>query len=172
MSHPTIRAFRRSCIPLLSAFGLGIAAACAQSATSLARAAHDLTTSIATPLSVTAPTARSPLKIEHVRFEPGPLTETAPSTTVKLDMVNESAHGLTDLVVRLWIEEAVPPNSSIVPRRTLAGPYTLRGKVVLEPGHTINYEMLLRNLSPDCACVVKVDVLSVRSLPTARSAAR
>jgi len=44
--------------------------------------------------------------------------------------------------------------------KTLVRPFKIRGNVVLQAGYTINYEMLLRNLSSDCRYIATVDVVS------------
>jgi hypothetical protein len=36
------------------------------------------------------------------------------------------------------------------------------GYATIEAGYTLNYEMLLRNLSPDCSCVADVSITSAR----------
>jgi hypothetical protein len=53
--------------------------------------------------------------------------------------------------------------------KALVRPFKIRGNVVLQAGYTVNYEMLLRNLSSDCRCIATVDVVSVQWLPEAGS---
>ena len=36
----------------------------------------------------------------------------------------------------------------------------IRGRVDLQAGYTLNYEMLLRNLPPDCSCVADVAIVA------------
>jgi hypothetical protein len=113
--------------------------------------------------------APSVLRIEHVRLEPPPPMQTLPSTVLKFEAYNTSSNRVADVVFEISIVEKLPPSQEGALPRVLVGPFTIRGDFVLESGYTINYEMLLRNLASDCACVAKVDVLSVRSLPDSGS---
>ena len=63
---------------------------------------------------------------------------------------------MTDVLLEVSILEQLPPGEPLRSRRVLAGPFFVRGTAVLQPGYTINYEMLLHNLSSDCSCVPKV----------------
>ena len=106
----------------------------------------------------------APLRVENVRLEAEPRSETVPSTVLKFDVFNASLKRLTDLVLEISITEK-PSDQVPGPSRMLVRPFKIRGNVVLESGYTINYEMLLRQFSSDCDCIANVDVLSVRSLP-------
>jgi hypothetical protein len=107
----------------------------------------------------------SSLKIEHVRLEPPPSTESLPSTLLKFDVLNESSGRLTDLVLEVSIVEKPTLADSSLRPRVLVGPFTIQGDVILESGYTINYEMLLRNFSSDCYCLATVEAVSARSVP-------
>jgi hypothetical protein len=74
---------------------------------------------------------------------------------------------LTDLILEISILEKSAAKE--LTGRALVRPFQIRGNIVLQAGYTINYEMLLRNLSSDCRCVANVDVVSVHWLPTAGS---
>jgi hypothetical protein len=74
---------------------------------------------------------------------------------------------LTDLILEISILEKSAAKE--LAGRALVRPFQIRGNIVLQAGYTINYEMLLRNLSSDCRCVANVDVVSVHWLPTAGS---
>ena len=74
---------------------------------------------------------------------------------------------LTDLILEISILEK--PESMELSGRAVVRPFKIRGHVVLQAGYIVNYEMLLRNLSPDCGCVANVDVVSVHWLPEAAS---
>jgi hypothetical protein len=83
----------------------------------------------------------------------------APSTFLKFGLLNESTHGLTNIVVEVLIRSRSDRDD--VPR--VAGPYTLTGKhFVLRPGETLDFELRLRNLSSDCNCVAHVTVVSAQ----------
>jgi hypothetical protein len=101
------------------------------------------------------------LRIVNVRLEP--LTEEAirPTAVLKFDLLNEAAVSVTDVVLEISIVEDVEPS----PRRVIiVAPFTVRAHATIDAGYTVNYTMLLRNLSPDCACIAKVSVLSARPL--------
>jgi len=60
--------------------------------------------------------------------------------------------------------EGVGANQTAVPGRTLVEAFSIRGQHIIEPGYTLNFEMLLWNLSSQCRCVAIVDVVSARPL--------
>ena len=107
----------------------------------------------------------APLRIDNVRLEAAPGTETVPSAVLKFDVINASPKRQTDLLLEISITEKPALDPVLAPRRVLVRPFKIRGNFVLEAGYTINYQMLLRHLSTDCDCVANVDVLSVRALP-------
>jgi len=74
---------------------------------------------------------------------------------------------LTDLILEISILEK--PALNELSGKALVRPFTIRGNVVLQAGYTVNYEMLLQNLSSDCKCIANVDVVSVHWLPEAGS---
>jgi hypothetical protein len=104
---------------------------------------------------------------ENVRLETPLHAEASPSTLLKFDVFNGGATPLTDLILEISIVEKSAFKE--LAGRTLVRPISDRGNIVLQAGYTINYEMLLRNLSADCRCVANVDVVSVHWLPTAGS---
>jgi hypothetical protein len=108
----------------------------------------------------------SPLRIANVRIEAAPPVESRPSAVLKFRASNGSSNRISDIVFEIAIVER-SERDDVESRspRTLAGPFTIRGKVVLEPGYTADYEMLVPNLSRDCRCAAKIQVVSVRSVP-------
>jgi hypothetical protein len=114
-----------------------------------------------TQIDSKAPTV---LRIENIRLEPARGTEAASAALLKFEMFNASASRLTDVVLEVSILEAPRSNHASARPRLVAGPFTIRGNVTRDSGYTLNYEILLRNLSPHCHCLGKVDVLAVRSL--------
>lgn len=106
----------------------------------------------------------SPLKVGNVRLEPPPPTERLPAVLLKFDVVNVSSNRLTDLVLKVSILEK-PHVLDGATDRILVGPFEIRGRVVLEPGYALNYQLLLRNLTVDCGCVAKVEPISQHSFP-------
>jgi hypothetical protein len=107
----------------------------------------------------------APVRIENVRLEGAPGTETVPSAVLKFDVVNASPKRQTDLLLEISITEKPAVDPVLTPRRVLVQPFKIRGNFVLESGYTINYQMLLRHFATGCECVATVDVLSVRALP-------
>jgi hypothetical protein len=107
----------------------------------------------------------APVRIENVRLEGAPGTETVPSAVLKFDVVNASPKRQTDLLLEISITEKPAADPVLTPHRVLVHPFKIRGNFVLEAGYTVNYQMLLRHFSTGCDCVPTVDVLSVRALP-------
>lgn len=122
--------------------------------------------------------AESPLKIENARLDAAPPPLTATATVLKFDVVNNSPTQVTDVVLEVSIVERPAPDERVnegnsEQRHTahvVVGPFIIRGRVIIEAGYTLEYEVLLRNFTPGCSCVAKIDVLSVRALsnPTSR----
>jgi hypothetical protein len=110
-----------------------------------------------------------PLNIENVRLErrveaTSP-AETAPSMFLKFEISNEGSTSVSDIVLEISIVEKPPSEQPNFTPRVVVRPFTIRGNVVLRPGYTMNYEMLMQNLSSECSCVATVAVVSVRALP-------
>jgi hypothetical protein len=106
-----------------------------------------------------------PLKITDVRIEDfQPERKEQPSIILKFHATNESASTLTSIVLAISLIESPEQERRGVAPEVLAGPFIVRGEVVLEPGYTADYEMVLRNISRDCGCAAEVRVLSLRSL--------
>jgi hypothetical protein len=107
------------------------------------------------------------LRVENVRLEAPVPAETLPSTVLKFDVFNGGSTPVTNLILEISILEK--PALNELPGKALVRPFKIRGNVVLQAGYTINYEMLLRNLSSDCRCIANVDVVSVHWLTDAGS---
>lgn len=109
------------------------------------------------------------LRVHNVRLEPGPLAESSPSATLKFDMLNDGASRLTNIVLEVSILEKHQQEQSNGRQNVLVRPFTIREKVVLQPGYSMEYELRLRNFSSDCSCVPRVDIVSVESLGDSKS---
>ena len=105
----------------------------------------------------------SPLEIAKVRLDSPRPWEIENSAVLTFQMSNGSASTLTDILFEVAIVEEPQREHLDTPRRILAGPFAIRGKTVLDPGDTADFEILLRNISPTCRCAAKVRVLSYRS---------
>lgn len=115
---------------------------------------------------VRATTTATSLRVENVRLEAVPETDTEPATLVTFDVVNVGAQRLTDVLLEISVRERpAPVPRTLTPPRTLVHPFQIRGDAILESGYTITYEMQLRHFSSDCECVAYVDVLSARAVP-------
>jgi hypothetical protein len=106
----------------------------------------------------------STLRITNVRLEAAPPEAPKPSAVLKFDILNDSELRVTDIVIQVAMHEEPRVDHAARSRRVVVAPFTIRGDLTLEAGHTVNYEMLLRNLSSDCGCVANVVVLSARVL--------
>ena len=118
----------------------------------------------AVQLDIERPAKGSPLGIAKVRFDPPPTGEKENSAVLKFQMSNGSSSTLTDIVFEVSIVEEPQHEHRDTPSRILAGPFAIRGKIVLDPGYTADYEILLRNISATCRCAAKVRVVSFRSI--------
>jgi hypothetical protein len=115
------------------------------------------------PFLAALPSRSALLKVAHIRFEAGPSNNTTTLTNLKFDLYNQSAQTLTDILVHVSIVKRTRGGNGDPPT-LIAGPYTIRGTADLPPGHTVEFEMGLRNLGPDCRCTARVAVLSARSV--------
>jgi hypothetical protein len=79
-------------------------------------------------------------------------------------VLNDSPSRLTDVVIRVSFVESDLDEIDETPARVVAGPVTIRVRETLPAGYVLSYEMLFRNLSPECECSPRVDILSARSV--------
>ena len=99
-----------------------------------------------------------------MRLDAAPADAPKPSAVLKFDMLNDGELRVTDIVLQIAMVEKQRVEGAVGSPRVVVGPFTIRGSVTIEAGYTVNYEMLLRNLSPDCGCVANVVVVSARTL--------
>jgi hypothetical protein len=52
-----------------------------------------------------------------------------------------------------------------IPAKVVGGPVAIRVRETVPAGYVLSYEMLFRNLLPECDCSPRVENLSARSLP-------
>lgn len=119
-----------------------------------------------TPIAVSVDRPASPpgIKIKQIRLEPPDQGDTATTAVLRFDAVNDSADRLTDLVLEISIVRK-PSTSDSATARVVARPFTVQEKRILEPGYSLQYEIVLKNVSSDCDCRPSVQVRSARSLP-------
>jgi hypothetical protein len=105
------------------------------------------------------------LQVRHIELRPAPAIDSAPSTYLQFELANESASGITDIILEISILKTVLPADHGVSRTLLAGPIVIHSKFTLKPGFTMKYELRLRNFSAECACLGAVKVRSARAVP-------
>ena len=110
------------------------------------------------------PATVSPLGIAKVRLDPPPPEEKENSAVLKFQMSNAGSSTLTNIVFEVVIVDEREREHPNTPNRVIAGPFAIRGKIVLDPGYMADFEILLRNISPTCSCAANVRVLSFRSI--------
>jgi hypothetical protein len=107
----------------------------------------------------------STVRVMNVRLEVPPANAPKPSAVLKFDILNDSESSVTDIVIQIAMLEKPLVESVSSVERFVVNPFTIQGSVTLEAGYTVNFAMLLRNLSADCGCVPNVVVMSARALP-------
>lgn len=104
------------------------------------------------------------LEIRNVRLDPAPAIGEFPTVNLRFELISRDSISMRDIVIEVSVVPAGGLLSPHTPETGLAGPFTLRAEVILRPGSTMRYEMRLRNLSIDCGCRARVDVISARPL--------
>ena len=102
----------------------------------------------------------SELRVRNLRLDEPSLEISRPAALLRFDLLNDSPDRVTDVLLEIAIVEKPPQTAGS--RRLIAGPITMRGYATIEPGYTVEYKVLLRNLSSDCACEPQVSVVSAR----------
>jgi hypothetical protein len=130
---------------------------------------HDRSKVLARPASqlpgnpdptVSSPPPPSELKVRNLRLDEPSVEVSKPAVVLRFDLLNDSPGRVTDVLIEIAIVEKPTPSPGL--RRLVAGPITMRGYATIEPGYTVEYKVLLRNLSSDCACEPQVSVVSAR----------
>ena len=133
------------------------------------KGSHDRGYVLATPAAqmpgnpdpaVSSQPSASELKVRNLRLDEPAGEVSRPAVILKFDLLNDSPSRVTDVLIEIAIVEKLSRNPG--PRRLVAGPITMRGYATIEPGYTVEYKVLLRNLSSDCACEPQVSVVSAR----------
>ena len=103
-----------------------------------------------------------PLTVQNIRMEAPDSFVDSPSAVLRFDLFNAGVTPLTAITLEISVLEKSSDDRQS--GRPIVHPFRIRGDLVLDPGYTVNFGMLLRNLSSDCVCIAKVDVISVRAL--------
>jgi hypothetical protein len=104
------------------------------------------------------------LKVEKLRLDPSPKEAPQPSALLKFDVLNDTRSRLADVVMRVSFVERDTHEIEASPARVLVGPFTIRVHETLPAGYVLSYELLFRNLSPECDCSPRVEILSAHVL--------
>jgi hypothetical protein len=102
------------------------------------------------------------LRVNNVRLEAPPPETPTPSTLLKFEILNDAAVAITDLAIEVAVLDKPHAQDKVTVPRVIVGPFTIRGHVAIQAGYTLNYQLLLKNLSSDCDCVANVSVVSAR----------
>jgi hypothetical protein len=144
-------------------------AALSGSALGAAERSHDRRPVLATPApqvpgnpdpAVSSQPPASDLRVRNLRLDEPSVEVARPAVVLKFDLLNDSPGRVTDVLIEIAIVEK--PSRDPGSRRLVAGPITMRGYATIEPGYTVEYKVLLRNLSSDCGCEPQVSVVSAR----------
>jgi hypothetical protein len=110
------------------------------------------------PLSVAQDARADSVHVGNIRFEAPPATVPHPSVLLKFEVVNNGGEPLTDPLIRILVTEKVAPDVGIAPR-VLVQPFVVTGTPMIAPGYSVDYQMLMQNLTVDCGCVAHVTVM-------------
>jgi hypothetical protein len=85
-----------------------------------------------------------------------------PSAVLKFDVLNESKKRIADIVIQVAIhitDDGISDGS-----RSGVRPFNVDGHVTIEPGYSVSYGVLLKNLPADCECEPEIRVISAREV--------
>jgi hypothetical protein len=105
-----------------------------------------------------------PLKIQNIRLEAVTNPDATPSSSLKFDIINDGSDGVTNIVLEVSILKNLRKDESDGIRHVVVRPFVVRERVVLQPGHSMQYELQFRNLPADDDCEARVAVISAESL--------
>jgi hypothetical protein len=101
--------------------------------------------------------------VENVRIEAPPTDVPPPAILLKFEVVNDGVEPLVNPLIRILVLEKAIPEAT-APPRVLVRPFVLRGTPLIEPGYSIEYAMVMKNLTVDCGCVAEVAVVTASEL--------
>src|SRR5262245_33851357 len=112
-------------------------------------------------LRTTSLKAKSPIVIRRARLEPTPRRDESESVLLKFDVHNQSETSQANILLSVSLLGPAGEDS-LEPRPVIVRPFSIRVETVLRAGYLVEYEILLRNLSSDCDCLPRIDVVSAR----------
>ena len=119
--------------------------------------------SLIDPPLVRVESSPSTVHINDIRLEAPPRQTPEPASVLKFEMLNDGERRVTDVMLEIAIREKAV-DLAVTPR-TIVGPFMVGGHATIEAGYAVDYELLLKNLAPDCSCLATVRVVSARELP-------
>jgi hypothetical protein len=81
---------------------------------------------------------------------------------VLFDVNNHGRRQVTDIDVEVILVATSSEDRTLTSPPVLAGPITVRTRRALMPGERFDYEIRLRNVTSDCECLPKVNVVAAR----------
>lgn len=109
------------------------------------------------------------VKVQNIRLVPASDDDKLPFATLAFDMLNDGTTRVTNIVLAISVTESRPSEQVEPSEHVVVGPFTIREKVVLQPGYSMEYELRLRNLAAtNCSCKGRVEVVSVETVPESR----
>jgi hypothetical protein len=103
-----------------------------------------------------------PITIRYSRLEAPATQEDPESTILKFEVQNESDTGQTDIEVSVSL--LGPIDEGTETRPVLVRPFIIRIDTVLHAGYSLEYEIRLRNVQPNCDCLPSIDILNARAV--------
>ncbi|MGE0705438.1 MAG: hypothetical protein AB7F99_13610 [Vicinamibacterales bacterium] len=103
------------------------------------------------------------LRISDVQVEATVVPQQQPASRLTFTVVNDSDVPMGDVSIEIAFLERLPTadRASLNPR-IVVGPFVVHMDATLKSGFSANYELVLRNLTEDCACEPRVLVISGR----------
>jgi hypothetical protein len=119
-------------------------------------------TLIAQGPSAERPTIPPALRVSGIHLEPPSISEREPASVLRFKLENDGIVQVTDVILTIAVfEKQAQPTAA---PKMIVRPFNLRTATTVEPGYSVEYEMLFRNLSNDCNCAPHVEVLSARAV--------
>jgi hypothetical protein len=106
--------------------------------------------------------ALSVISIQSVRLELALASGSVPTAFLKFKMHNQGSQSVAGIVLRVSLVSRQDHADTDGTQTIVAGPFTIRAKRVLRPGYTIEFDLGLRNIGSDCACIPNVEVVAAR----------
>jgi hypothetical protein len=103
------------------------------------------------------------LRIANVRLQEPPPSTPQPSALLTFDLTNDGLLPVTDIKLQIEVHE-LGILSSEEPPRAIVRPFEVLGSAIIEPGFTVKYSMVFRNLTLDCRCEAGVTVVSASAV--------